>query len=772
MKLPFITLVIFIFFTLSVNSVDAVYGYNHYVDYTVSNTGGSLSNYLLPIYIDIGQGSTSGNVIYMNYSCNRDFSDIRFTNTNETPYSYQIEDVTNNGQRAILWVKVPTLAQGDNIIRMWYGNTSSTPVSDNSVWGFYSNFTTGTSVWSRYGIVQAPTSGYNVAVESSHLYEGNPQILINENNVFKAWTREYNMTTGATALLYGESLDGITWTTQLTNLIQSNSANALWCPVVFRINSTAYGCYVHNGWKNIDFYTSGNGLTWTRVKANAIQTGSAGQWDYTALGNVYVVVDGANDWKILYDGYNSAIGGGKWCVGYATSSDGGITVTKYGSNPVLTGTGCVGSVYIKKIDSKYYCWYLYSNTTNLPTDFMRAESSNMITWTAKTPTFYRQYDYEGYENNDLSNGGQVADPDLLEVNGVVYMWYAAVVAQNGNQQIALAKYNGNFSSLVATEEDKKTFNHTMWSDNSYSRWLSSQDNAALFYSSSTSSAGVSYSSGSYQAPYTLRTRAQFLGRSSGALTAGAIFGLSNSNNANWNQILYWASAPWDAIRVRKAGSSDVTIQSNPDTNFNTYSIRSNTTASIYTKNGVSMIGSPLNTSIPTAAMPLSLVSQGGANYGVCLKWIEIGNTYENEGTFGAVQTIGLPPTPQNTPSLPHNPNTPGWAPATAAILTTSNTSTNNLTNATQLWDYEYYVSHAGDPFTDLMGKSFYVVLFILPFVLMYMQQRSMTIPTVLALIFGTVLIGLIPEGYKAFIVASIAASFAYNLYIISRGRDY
>lgn len=108
-------------------------------------------------------------------------------------------------------------------------------------------------------------------------------------------------------------------------------------------------------------------------------------------------------------------------------------------------------------------------------------------------------------------------------------------------------------------------------------------------------------------------------------------------------------------------------------------------------------------------------------------------------------------------------------PATGSVEEFSEDDYDNLTDQLADGDWEAVAETSTYPYTDLMGKLFYLVLFLLPFGIMWMKQQTMTIPVTLAMILGSVLIGFIPEQYKKFLILMIWLSFAVNL--VSLGRD-
>jgi len=109
--------------------------------------------------------------------------------------------------------------------------------------------------------------------------------------------------------------------------------------------------------------------------------------------------------------------------------------------------------------------------------------------------------------------------------------------------------------------------------------------------------------------------------------------------------------------------------------------------------------------------------------------------------------------------------------ATVSIATIGDDENYNsiMDNFTDM-NWEGLTEAATTPFTNVMGRMFYVVLFILPFVLMWKQQETMTIPAIVAMFFGTILIGFVPEQYKTLITFAVILSFAANFYLMSRNR--
>ena len=94
------------------------------------------------------------------------------------------------------------------------------------------------------------------------------------------------------------------------------------------------GTYPNNG---IGFAWSTDGITWTK-HPTAVMTPSGTGWDAVSVGECSVIKEG-NVYKMWYTGHPNSSRTPSY-IGYATSTDGGITWQKYAGNPVLSpGTG-------------------------------------------------------------------------------------------------------------------------------------------------------------------------------------------------------------------------------------------------------------------------------------------------------------------------------------------------------------------------------------------------------------------------------------------------
>jgi hypothetical protein len=90
---------------------------------------GAGANYQMRIHIIYGAGADSGEDMYCDSKCNADFSDLRFTSSDEqTLLSYWLESKLD-GDNAIFWVKVTEDLDSDRTIYVYYGNSYAVSLS-------------------------------------------------------------------------------------------------------------------------------------------------------------------------------------------------------------------------------------------------------------------------------------------------------------------------------------------------------------------------------------------------------------------------------------------------------------------------------------------------------------------------------------------------------------------------------------------------------------------------------------------------------------------
>jgi predicted GH43/DUF377 family glycosyl hydrolase len=201
-------------------------------------------------------------------------------------------------------------------------------------------------------------------------------------------------------------------------------------------NGSTYYLYASDG-TNIDLYTSTDGLAWTLDTGNVLTPGAGGAWDSYGIENVFVWIEAAGDWRMLYESSSDT----RWKIGYATSTD-GRTWSKSGSNPVLApaSVGALGGPFVKKVGSDYFLFvHKAPDGGNLPTYIVRYKSSNLTSWTAEPMALI--IPRLGSDEGEDTYTGQVADVSIVETGGVAYMFFSATSdggSSSGNMHIELA----------------------------------------------------------------------------------------------------------------------------------------------------------------------------------------------------------------------------------------------------------------------------------------------------------------------------------------------
>ncbi len=123
-----------------------LYSYNSETGYSESSAEQGLPGYAKrqPITINSASALTDYQVkltVAYDTDMQPDFDDLRFTSSDgTTELSYWLESKTDSTS-AIVWVKTPTLASGDNTLYLYYGNASATTASNgDNVFSFFDGF--------------------------------------------------------------------------------------------------------------------------------------------------------------------------------------------------------------------------------------------------------------------------------------------------------------------------------------------------------------------------------------------------------------------------------------------------------------------------------------------------------------------------------------------------------------------------------------------------------------------------------------------------------
>jgi hypothetical protein len=124
-----------------------------------------LSNYQVRITVYYGSGTSSGDTVYLNGLCKRDFSDLRFTGPDGvTLLPYWIESYTASSV-AYVWVKIPSIpASGSTVFYLYYGNPSASSASDDaSTFLFFDDFTGSSLDTSKWDVRTTSGGTYSVS---------------------------------------------------------------------------------------------------------------------------------------------------------------------------------------------------------------------------------------------------------------------------------------------------------------------------------------------------------------------------------------------------------------------------------------------------------------------------------------------------------------------------------------------------------------------------------------------------------------------------------
>ena len=110
-----------------------------------------------------------------------------------------------------------------------------------------------------------------------------------------------------------------------------------------------------------------------------------------------------------------------------------------------------------------------------------------------------------------------------------------------------------------------------------------------------------------------------------------------------------------------------------------------------------------------------------------------------------------------------------YATSSEKIDSLDETNYNNMIESMEDEDWEEMLSNTVYPFSEY-GKIAFLILYGLIFVMIWIRQESVSGPSVLALIIGSVIIGSIPESYTKYIILVIAIGFAGNLLLLFKDR--
>ena len=152
-------------------------GWSYRKLHTISGSAsGDLTNYQVRFKVYNTTGTDLGENVYLGSNVKPDFSDIRFTTTDNTPIPYWIQETGSN--YAIVWVKVPSIPTTGTKMYLYYGNPYASSLSDGAATFLFFDHSVGTAVnttrWTKSGdvTVAGSVATLNAADEKSDVCSG------------------------------------------------------------------------------------------------------------------------------------------------------------------------------------------------------------------------------------------------------------------------------------------------------------------------------------------------------------------------------------------------------------------------------------------------------------------------------------------------------------------------------------------------------------------------------------------------------------------------
>jgi hypothetical protein len=154
----------------------------------------SLSDYQIRLTVNLGNGNSAGDQVYLNGHGQSDFSDVRFTWFNSSINSelgcpYWIEQITP-GVNATFWVKIPQIpATVTSTIYIYYGKSNvATTSNGTATFEFFDDFSGNLSKWDppvggtwliQNGQLIAQTNGFGQRLRASNFVFCNDSVHVN-----------------------------------------------------------------------------------------------------------------------------------------------------------------------------------------------------------------------------------------------------------------------------------------------------------------------------------------------------------------------------------------------------------------------------------------------------------------------------------------------------------------------------------------------------------------------------------------------------------------
>jgi len=134
-----------------------VKGWNYTKRQPIAQLSGAGTGYQIKYIVNYGNGTDSGNTVYLNGNCRTDFGDVRFYN-GTTELKYWMESMTS-GTTATFWVKLAgDLSAGNVNVDINYGNSNALTTSNGlNTFMLFDDFGSDLSKWIKYKYIEGST---------------------------------------------------------------------------------------------------------------------------------------------------------------------------------------------------------------------------------------------------------------------------------------------------------------------------------------------------------------------------------------------------------------------------------------------------------------------------------------------------------------------------------------------------------------------------------------------------------------------------------------
>lgn len=231
----------------------------------------------------------------------------------------------------------------------------------------------------------------------------------------------------------------------------------------------------------IGLATSDDGITWTKYGDNPVLSGNSGAWDGSSAEHAPFVIKEGENYKMWYEGSGNGM---PRQLGYAISSD-GIEWFKYAGNPVLHAGPETYDQDVAGHGSvlKDGDTYKlwYHAIGNQGVIIAYATSSDGISWTKQGPVLLPRS--TEWDDNGLWG------PSVLKLEGVYWMWYTSHSTQ-GTAAIGLATsddgvtWNRVGTGPVLMEQGPVGDPHVLYESEKFKMWYTSFTAGVIHYAES------------------------------------------------------------------------------------------------------------------------------------------------------------------------------------------------------------------------------------------------------------------------------------------------